>query len=841
VKVAQRLVWMLILCAAASLAVGQRMQSQHTVDKAILLNLAPQPLQDALHQFSRDTGLNIMFLTDMVRGINSPHVSGTLTPEAALELLLKDAGLRFKYLDPKTIVVLPAREQQFDSDPRSMSRLDTDATRTASVDSGADGAASDSSAANDSNGDQPTHSRNGISAGARGKRLGDIDEVVVTAQKREEHLQNVPISVAVLSGKDLDKSTFAGVTDALNTVPGVTATPSYFGGGTQLAVRGVSGGSPAFGGSSPIAYYVDSVPFGFVRTAFVPDGNVYDLQRIEVLRGPQGTLYGASALNGVVRVLTEDADLNNFDVKVRGTDSSTVGGGNNYRGDVAINMPLIGGKLAARAVVGYENDSGWIDTPIKNDVNNAELRNFRLKINAEPTEVFSVGLSAWHTRDNYGAASTGDFHNFNSSLINAPITTEWDAYGIKINYQFPGFSVSSATGSLDYGNASYLDAVALLGFPFVVSSELRSNVFSQEMYLASTSESDWEWTAGAMYRHAVDSTWQENTFHSIGHPAIYTTLTANSKAVFGEVTRRFLSGRLELTAGLRHFHDSGSQDYIATPTSPVVPASSTSEANTPRFVLAWHPDDHATIYGSYSKGFRSGFPQTGGVNLPPLNLAPPKPDELTNYEVGAKGSLFGGRLAYDTAVYYMDWKDVQQSITVLLNGIPNLAVLNGATAKGPGVDVSVTTEPLVGLTLRANLGWNDLAFDSAVNSAGGVLFKRGDRPDFSPQTTASASVDYAFVLGRSGFHGRVSASGNYTSKQVYKLAGTTAGTGIGDDMFIARTSLEIDSPNHWRAAMFVDNLANTRDSPVIPPYSFSNWDVRVPPRTIGLQLAYHYK
>src|SRR4029077_2341865 len=129
-------------------------------------------------------------------------------------------------------------------------------------------------------------------------------------------------------------------------------------GGTQVSIRGVTAAAPTFNGGSTVSYYVDTIPFGFVRSALAPDASVYDLSQVEVLRGPQGTLYGASALNGVVRILTNDADLNSSDYKVRGSDSHTDGGGNNYRADAAANIPLIDGKLAARAVVGYESDSG---------------------------------------------------------------------------------------------------------------------------------------------------------------------------------------------------------------------------------------------------------------------------------------------------------------------------------------------------------------------------------------------------------------------------------------------------------------------------------------------------
>src|SRR5262249_32846561 len=156
-------------------------------------------------------------------------------------------------------------------------------------------------------------------------------------------------------------------------------------GTTLMAVRGVSAAGSILKGSSPIGYYLDSVPFGFVREAFLPDVGAYDLERVEVLRGPQGTLYGASAEAGGVRGLTHEADVQKFDFKARGSVSTTDGGGTGFRGDAAINVPVVEGKLAVRAVAGYEDVAGWIDRPSKKDANYGDIQTYRLKVNAAPS------------------------------------------------------------------------------------------------------------------------------------------------------------------------------------------------------------------------------------------------------------------------------------------------------------------------------------------------------------------------------------------------------------------------------------------------------------------------
>jgi len=183
-----------------------------------------------------------------------------------------------------------------------------------------------------------------------------LDEIVVTAQRRNERLQDVPLAVSALSASDLIDRGVRQAADIAASVPNMLLNLPY-GPEAQptFTLRGVTTQDYSQNQSSPIAMYVDEIykPVGAVQAL-----QTYDLDRVEVLRGPQGTLYGASAEDGVVRVITSAADLQNFDVKARLSDGTTEHGGNNYQGDLAINVPLIDGKLAARAVVGQEDLSG---------------------------------------------------------------------------------------------------------------------------------------------------------------------------------------------------------------------------------------------------------------------------------------------------------------------------------------------------------------------------------------------------------------------------------------------------------------------------------------------------
>lgn len=657
---------------------------------------------------------------------------------------------------------------------------------------------------------------------------------MVTAQKRAESVEKVPISMSVLSGKDLDKSTSEGIADILDAVPAVSTVSSFQGGGTQVTIRGVAAGEALLNGAGTVGYYIDSVPFGLVKEAVGPDESAYDLQRVEVLRGPQGTLYGVSALNGVVRVLTNDADLDTFEVKARSSGSYTENGGGNFRDDVAVNIPIIDNVLAARAVVGYEHESGWIDAPIGNNFNNANLLNMRLKVNAQISDALSIAVSQWSTRNRYGGPSVGENANYNPTPYAEPIENDYDATGLKVNYQSNGFALQSSTSYLNYRSNSAMDySEFFAGTPNELGTNLGSRVVSEELLATSTGDGPWRWSVGDMARKATEVLVQSIQQFDFG---LNYQDESKSNAFYGEATRLLFDGSLELTAGFRVFHDHVTQNDQTGYGTPNVPADSTSNATTPRAVITYHPTNDWTLYASYSQGFRSGYPQNAAAST----LPPVQPDRLTNYELGSKGKLFDGLIDVDAAVYYMDWEHVQQSITVTQNGTFFGATVNGDSASGSGVDLAISAHPLSGLTLNGSVSWNGLKLDQATYSFGELLFPKGGRLNFSPEWTASAGAAYRFPLA-GGMTGELSASANYVSEQSNRvLLGSDVLTGIGNPQLIPRASFAVDANDHWRFTLYGDNLSNYQRSP-IPGYgNLPEYYGQVRPRTIGMQAELKY-
>ncbi len=783
-------------------------------------DLPAQPLADSLRAIAAATNSNIIFDRELVRGLEAKPLRAELSVGAALAELLKGTELAVLNVDANTAMIVAKREKG--GERTSAPPLAADSNRLAQ------------------NGNTPPNTQWAPAAETVDRTT--VEEIIVTAQKRQERLQDVPISITAMKGERLDSSNDQGVGDALRAVPAVAVSAETFGGGTQVVIRGAAPASDMLGGASPVAYYLDTVPFGFTRHAFGPDMNVYDLNRVEVLRGPQGTLYGANALSGVVRILTNDADLSEFDIKGRTALSSTAGGGISYRGDMAVNVPIVEDKLAVRAVVGYQHVGGWVDKPFadKRNVNDGNIRSARIKINAKPSENFSVALSAWSSDDNFNAPPVSESSGTQLSQAPQPMSSEFKAYGLKLDYEFPMVTVSSMTSYLDFRNQGNLD-VGYGSPPFeILTTTHKSKVFAEELLLNSRIQGPWRWSAGAFYRDNKDGRISD-------FPAAFPVPTdfndiSKSWALFGEVGRQFLNDRLGFAWGLRRFHDDVDTVVNSYWTGVAIPKQSFSfNATTQRLVLNWKANPDLTIYGSYSQGFRSGVGQDPFASAVVPNIPPLRPDKLNNYEVGAKGYLWDRLVMFDAAVFYMDWKQTQQMFVIPVSGnVFASALVNGTGASGPGAEFSISSQPLQGLDLNVNFSWNDLTFDQDVYSAGVLLFPKGQRLNDSVKYTAGASADYAFPIGGQGLQGGVSISGNYSSKRAgVLLAGPgTVGAYAGDNVMLMKLGLSIKSPTKWRGSLFVDNLANKNVLLTPSNGGFSDWAIYARPRTIGVQLEY---
>lgn len=640
--------------------------------------------------------------------------------------------------------------------------------------------------------------------------LNSSDEViVVTAQKRTQTLIEVPQSITVVSGATLEEQNATSFQDYLKLVPGLQLNQSTPGQG-RIIVRGVNSGGVA----STVGIYMDETPFGsssgLVNGAVLAgDFDTFDLDRIEVLRGPQGTIYGASSLSGVLKFITKQPSTTALTVRGRVGIETTAGGEMGYQGNLVVNVPL-GETLAFRATGSYRKYGGFIDsigtsapdlfgvvrtTDIDKNINDTKSFGGRASLLFRPSDKVSVRLTA--LAQNIEADA--------SAVVASDPDTLKRLYGELSQSQFvPEFSdvkyrVYNATGTADLGFAdlttstSYStqkqDFRADLTFPlsslvqfsfiggipneFFQAQSTDSEKFTQEVRLSSQSDR-LDWLAGVYYTNEDGRIRQD--FVAV-HPGTLDPITGipllglaevNSDykeiAGFADVTIHF-GERFDLGLGGRYSHNkqSASQvsDGILAGGFNELPANKSDEnvftfSVAPRFEV----NDNASIYARVAKGFRPGGPNVVPPGAPP-EVRNYDSDSLISYEVGVKAQSDDGRFTVDAALFHVDWTDIQLIATVSDFNINT----NGSKAKVNGAELTATARPFRGLALSFNAAYTNARLKEDLPPIQGVVSGfDGDQLPFTPKFSAGLNGDYSWSLGGT-IEATVGASLRHVSSQ----------------------------------------------------------------------------
>jgi len=492
------------------------------------------------------------------------------------------------------------------------------------------------------------------------------EEIVVTAEKRSNTVQKTPLSITALRGTDLQQAGVTSMTAVAEQVPGV----SFKSGGpgqTEFEMRGLN----SAGGNSPtVGFYLDEIPltsFAFATAGkVVIDPDLFDLNRVEVLRGPQGTLYGSGSMGGTIRLITNQPDLGEYHAGTELIGSGTEGGGLNGTGNFMVNLPLVKDVAALRVVVTDKWVSGWIDrvvldpfplpndggltrgnvatapvSRIDNDVNTEHLQSVRSTLLLKPTDeltiepmVFAQSLSAGGQSlvDNPPGNEEAHYEPFDTA---EPVTDRFLLAGLTIKYDFDGFQVTSTTSHWNrtlkqvqdgsevlqdvLGLPSYSVAGGGIGYdPWTERDEARQT--SEEIRIASTGTNRFQWLAGFFYGDTYSKTVQYSVDDAAANLFGVSTLfheyvpqNFDQKAVFGEVSYQ-ITPSLKATIGLRYYNFDNTfatTEYgVFGPYGDLTPGGSTSTENdsgfNPKFNIAWLPSDNLTLYATASKGFRPG-------------------------------------------------------------------------------------------------------------------------------------------------------------------------------------------------------------------------------------------
>lgn len=749
-------------------------------------SIPAEALGAALQALAKEYDFQVLYRTEIVSDLKSQGAVGTLTSDEALGKVLHGTGLTYKYLDDTTVTIVPTsgvNHTQSNTENAAGSLEDSKASkevgkkpsqdfRVAQVDQGAN---SQSSVVGNSKPAAEDSSR-------------QLTEIVVTAAKRTEKLQDVAGSVSAISGDLLEQRHAESLLDYSQYLPGLDVSSKGSPGYGGVTLRGIA----PLGITTSVAAYIDEVPMGSSsgwtvgQTEFL-DVLPYDLDRVEVLRGPQGTLYGASTLGGLVKYVMKAPNLQDYDAQI-GTDLSTVDGSSRagYSVRAAADVPLIRDQLGLRISVYDKYIPGFIDNVLTgaSDVNHSQQSGGRLALLWQPSMDLSVKFNAlrMHTEDADGAVETyagGTTVPTSDGALIANLTMPAGEY--KESHAFPATfkkDVTFASSTIDW-NAGPFDVISATGWTrntvyraadatpmfggllglFGVPGGLAQNEspigtdkITQELRLVSAKGHALDWLLGGFYTRETSYSNQDILAYDANYApvsgvspliSIVGPLTYREYAVFGDLTWH-ITDRFDVSGGARYAENRQTMSFDASgtllgPPSNVTLAPITAGVTTWSEDARYHLTNDVMIYERVATGYRPG-----GFNNPLLQGEVPeefRADTLTNYEAGVKSVFLDHRVLVDLSVFWIDWKNIQ--ISGAFGGSNFTYIGNAGAATSRGVELTTTYSPVANLQLGFNGAFTKAEIDTAPT---GVAYSTGYQLAQVPKLSWSLTADYAWTL-----------------------------------------------------------------------------------------------
>lgn len=900
-------------------------------------DIPPRPLAAALTAFARQADVTLLSSASAVRGLRASGLQGYFTVTQALRRLLRGTDLSFRLVSDSAIAIVPVERAPSSLRPpgaRSVRAETPSLGRPARVPKRARGA-----------------SRRWGRLRPRSERLAQI---VVTATKRATTVQSTPASITAITASEMARRGYTDFDSLAQSIAGLairTAGP----GQTEFEMRGLNSSG---GNTSMVGLYLGEIPLSAPASAqlgkVVIDLDLYDLNRVEVLRGPQGTLYGASSMGGTIRLVPNAPQLRRFEATGETILSDTVaGGGVNHTENGMVNLPLAS-SAALRIAASLERQSGWIErrvirngavavdsgtfpevsrpanfytAPLQeliHGVNTTEVDLVRASILWKPVKHLSILPLAMYQLTRQGGPDAVDVNGAPTHPVMPRIEAHWqindtaepqrDRFtlaSLTLVYRLAAVRVISASGYWNRDTRVSQDATEetaaslnatfpLYGVPAGLgptgpapgapgaSERDYTRQVSEELRLASTGSGPIKWLAGWFYQD-LRSTWDlwvlaPQAAPVLGGPNIYVDYQPqdiNQSSQFGELSWRFLA-HLTATLGLRHYHYSLSQSNREYGLFTVygfegngVPydttASNGAQGTVPEFGLKYTLDRDHMVYATVSKGFR-----LGGVNQPipvaratngnavlvgnecglqekllgpgrcnPAVLleAPTRfgSDSVWSYELGEKSSFLRRRLTLDVSAYYERWLHPQLATNLAGFGI----TANGADARIEGMEAQMRALLGRDWAIHVNTGYTHARF---VDGSAIIGYPAGTPVPDIPSLTAAVDLNWRDDLS-GGLAAFASLECDYVGSRTDAPYGETITLwNIGRYMVhlpsYSLVNLRLGlGGGRWKAALFVENLANVRV--VLDPQpqidlqtaAFTRYTVN-PPLTAGLDLTW---
>ncbi len=656
-----------------------------------------------------------------------------------------------------------------------------------------------------------------------------LEEVLVTAQKREQSLLEVPQAVTVISNQEIRDRAAMNIKDLQYSIPSLYITNNGPG-QDRLQMRGLSPGNQ---GLPVVGVYLDEVGVSFDQVQRNVEIPLVDLERIEVLRGPQGTLYGQGSMGGTIKYITRNPDFGGAGFEAEAGVVSMDGGDTGYHAYGIANLPNKTQTFGVRLVAGYDDMPGWIDDAVtgEKDINSNRQAWFRGKALWQPNDNLKATL-LWQHYDldskspNYTDA--GD-PNVVTQLREQPTFDKSDMINLILDFDLPGVNLISSTGYLDRNLEFERDLTAFFGFlvgpggTIAIGFDINFKVLTQEFRLSSSGDGPLSWTVGAWYRDAESRQVQSTPASPNPVTGVLDSIStapadAKSWAVFGDVSYAF-SPEWEASVGVRYYDDKRTRDGSSV--TFFVPSTfhdtDKFDSVDPRFNLLWKYSNSGSAYINIAKGFRSGGFNTQG---PPDSY---DPEKLWNYEIGTRTGLLDNRLTIDTALYWLDYSNVQ--VSDVLPGAIFANTVNTGAASGLGFELAGSAALTDQLILNLTYSINDVTYDT---SSQGI--EPGDRLSFVPEWTWSGALTYRFDWAAS-FPGMFRV--DFQSAGGYQTA-----TFESEKTAYLNARIGVEREN-WQLYLEGKNLTN-EDAVLFPSGGVLVWTTRPLPRSWGLLFRYQH-
>ena len=708
---------------------------------------------------------------------------------------------------------------------------------------------------------------------------GDEQEIVVTAQKRSERLQDVPASVSVISAEKLADQGIVKFEDYANRVPGLSLT-SGRPGLTQVALRGITTG-PAQSAAAT-GFYVGEAPIGSVN-AYSGGSNTTldldpsDLAQIEVLKGPQGTLYGANAMGGLVKYVTADPNYSEITGRVSAGVNTVNKGGTGYAFRGALNVPIVTDTLAVRASAYKRRDAGYIDIvgglAQGKDVNYVDVTGGRVMLGAKLGSAVEIQLQAIAQDTETGGSNAVDVNATTLQPIygdlqavrqvREPGKVQFRLYNGLVKADLGGVDLVSSTtyqiakaythGDNTIGFGPTIGLFSFGGGPVAVQANQETRIarFSQEVRATASGLAGGllDLQLGGYYTHE-DGTNRIPYFGTFSlttgaaltpaTPFVAAQILSTYKeySAFANATLHF-GDRFDVLLGGRYSHADQTYDHLYSGTLILLTtgaASNTSHGEdsasiftflaSPRFKIS----DNAMVYARVSSGYRPGGPNALAPGAPTSFDA----DRLTSYEAGVKLSTDDNKLSFDAAVFYTDWKDVQAQTSA---GGFNY-IVNGGDALSQGAEATIRYNPARGLSFGMNVAYTDSHLTEDAPAAGGL---DGDRLPFVPDWSGSVYGQYSWSLG-GDMDANIGGSVNYTGERVSNYANKAPKPVDAFTTVNLNAGLDFQG---WSLSLFAKNLTDERGvlalaSQTTTPGGNPFAQAVTTPRTIGAELSLRF-